>query len=1093
MTMKTAAFLALLALSLSPAHLSAQKPRALWRFEGNLEDSLGKHPGESAGGPAAFVPGAGGGRALSLDGKRFVRVPPPADLEFPRTTVEIWFKPEFRPGLRGNPALAAQRVSHRGTRFSLHVASDYASLMLWNGSRLALFYPPLGPLRRGKWYFLAVTMTPRETRFYLDGLPCLEGPGRSRINLEGKGYPILFGAAEPNGKERFKGALDEAAFYDRVLTPEEIARHMDARGAKKRLTLQEYLARKEAERKARAAKEKKRLRELMDPAVLFGRGEQKIYKGESLSAIRFPLGGIGGGCIQVDGRAVPAIWQIAGNMTQAFLPDTFFALAWKTGSGKTGARALQTAPAPGFPPMKALAFRGEYPLGWYSFRDGDVPLRVEIKVFSPFIPLDPRDSALPAAVYRFTLENPGPAPVEAVVLASQQNAVGWTGKTPVMDRNHPQYKANRNEILLEKEAAYLHMTADRPAEDPGAGDMALAALGADEFSGTASWKDPESLRRALEKGRLDGPLRAGPTPEEETLDGALAGTVRLGPGEKKTVTFLLCWYFPNSRGGAGAWGGNGVMYSRWWKDAMDAAREAARRLEELDGKTTLYHDTLYASGLPRWLLDRIGSQAAILKSRTVFWTRSGYFGGWEGCCPDSGCCPGNCNHVWQYAQAHARLFPSLARRMREEEFTYQGPDGGIPHRQPKSFPAFDGQCGAVLGSLREHTMCPDSSWLRRNWPHVKKAMDYIVARWDKDRDGMLSGPQWNTLDGNVGGRSSWLESLYLAALAAAERMALLEGDPDSAGIYREIREKGSAGVDKELFNGEYYFQVPGPKLYEDYGDGCHIDQVLGQWWAHQLDLGWILPADHVRAGLSSVFKYNFHPRMKGYRQIPRKFVADEDPGTQMITWPRNPPPPHHTLYAAEVMTGFEYAAAAAMIQAGLLRKGLCLAHAVALRYDGRLRKGLTPSRTASWGYSGNPFGDDECGKYYARAMSSWSLLLACQGFVYDGPAGLIGFLPPFSPENHASFFTSAEGWGLYTRKKDPTGVEERIRVAYGFLRVRRLLFLPPGEGKSPAVEATLGGKTLGCKWALRDGRLRVELDRPVTIGAGEDLVVRIPN
>src|SRR3989304_4854096 len=111
------------------------------------------------------------------------------------------------------------------------------------------------------------------------------------------------------------------------------------------------------------------------------------------------------------------------------------------------------------------------------------------------------------------------------------------------------------------------------------------------------------------------------------------------------------------------------------------------------------------------------------------------------------------------------------------------------------------------------------------------------------------------------------------------------------------------------------------------------------------------------------------------------------------------------------MTGFEYAAAAAMVQAGLLREGFAVVHAISTRYDGRLREGLTPGGTASWGYSGNPFGDDECGKFYARAMSVWSMLLASQGFLYDGPAGRIGFKPVWQPEDHASLFTAAEGLG----------------------------------------------------------------------------------
>lgn len=52
-------------------------------------------------------------------------------------------------------------------------------------------------------------------------------------------------------------------------------------------------------------------------------------------------------------------------------------------------------------------------------------------------------------------------------------------------------------------------------------------------------------------------------------------------------------------------------------------------------QTRLYHDTLYASNLPHWRVDRIGSQVAVLRSMTCFWTADGDFGGWEGCCASS--------------------------------------------------------------------------------------------------------------------------------------------------------------------------------------------------------------------------------------------------------------------------------------------------------------------------------------------------------------------------------------------------------------------------------------------------------------------------
>jgi hypothetical protein len=482
---------------------------------------------------------------------------------------------------------------------------------------------------------------------------------------------------------------------------------------------------------------------------------------------------------------------------------------------------------------------------------------------------------------------------------------------------------------------------------------------------------------------------------------------------------------------------------------------------------------------------------AILRTQTCFWTRDGYFGGWEGCSPESGCCFGNCSHVWHYAQAQARLFPSIARQMRAQEFRVQEENGAIPFRQPKHPPAFDGQCGAVLNAYREHLTSADGTWLDENWPSVKRAMDYVVATWDEDEDGVPAGAQWNTLDGALGGSSSWLGSMYLAALAAAEKMAALEDEMNSARRYARTRESGTKKQDETLFGGEYYIQIPEATPHEDYGNGCHVDQVLGQWWAHQLDLGWLYPEHRVRTALGSLFKHNFRGSMAGLRQVPRKFVADEDAGMQMIVWPDGNRPPKVIKYGDEVMTGFEYAAAAAMVQAGLLREGLAVVRAISLRYDGRLREGLTPSRTASWGYSGNPFGDDECGKFYARAMSSWSLLTACQGFVYDGPAGHIGFHPVWRPEDHVSFFTAAEGWGVFRQRREGNTQTERIEVRYGTLRVASLEF-EVAEGAAPAeVSVRLGDRTVACDTAEDDGEVTLQLEEPATVRSSQALDVTI--
>jgi hypothetical protein len=191
-------------------------------------------------------------------------------------------------------------------------------------------------------------------------------------------------------------------------------------------------------------------------------------------------------------------------------------------------------------------------------------------------------------------------------------------------------------------------------------------------------------------------------------------------------------------------------------------------------------------------------------------------------------------------------------------------------------------------------------------------------------------------------------------------------------------------------------------------------------------------------------------------------------------------------FADEVWTGFEYSAAATMISSGLLKEGFTVVRAAADRYDGELRMGMTDR---AWGYSGNPFGDDECGKFYARAMSIWSVLLACQGYVYDGPAGMIGFKPAWRPDDHASFFTGAEGWGVFTQSRKDNAQTERIELRYGKVRVGSLVFRVRRESSSIVAAVFHNGQKIPATHTIDDGEVTITLERPVVIKAGESLVV----
>ena len=78
----------------------------------------------------------------------------------------------------------------------------------------------------------------------------------------------------------------------------------------------------------------------------------------------------------------------------------------------------------------------------------------------------------------------------------------------------------------------------------------------------------------------------------------------------------------------------------------------------------------------------------------------------------------------------------------------------------------DGQCGRILGVLREHQMSADDGFLKRVWPNVKRGMEFLM-RHDSNGDGLLDGAQENTLDAAWYGEIAWI------SLAVCRRAARL--------------------------------------------------------------------------------------------------------------------------------------------------------------------------------------------------------------------------------------------------------------------------------------------------------------------------------
>jgi uncharacterized protein (DUF608 family) len=667
---------------------------------------------------------------------------------------------------------------------------------------------------------------------------------------------------------------------------------------------------------------------------------------------------------------------------------------------------------------------------------------------------------------------------------------------PILDPGAAEVSAARQRayaVLCELVGANYTLPEGIHPKAPGFGTLALAALAQDVSLQVAfeDWKDAWETFAAA--GRFAPPDQAKPNPptaQGRTVNGAVATSVTVAPGQTAEVPFLLCWHYPNKYNGAGVW--MGCHYATLWPDAAAVMRQVAGSLAKLREKTERFHKTFYDSTLPYWLLDCLTSQAAIIRHiGVVFRIANGDVYGWEG---SNGCCQPTCTHVWGYEQTLSRLFPDLEKDMRRIDFKHQQrTDGGVNNRtdvpsppQPTGEQPFaDGHASCILKAYREALNHPDDSWLKAYWPHVKRAVEYLIARdaagSGGQPEGILRDDQWNTYDQALHGVTAFISGYYLAALRAGEEWARRVDDSPTADRFHAVFLKGQQNLLKLCWNGEYFQQNLDDYLKRpgEVGPGCMSDQLIGQWWAHQLGLGYLLPKERVQAALQSIFKYNWMPDLTGWKHSPRAFAGAKDKGLIICTWPKGGRPGHVMLYSDEVWTGIEYQVAAHMIHEGLIEEGLAIVKGARDRYDGAPRPPIPR----------NPWNEIECGGHYARAMSSWSLLLAASGYQYDGPAKVLRFAPRLTPGDFRAFFCGPEGWGSLRQTRNQAAQTDQVAVVEGQLAVAQVRLVP--DGRAGKVAVSLGGANVpGNLQAAADGVL-VTLTTPVVVKAGETLTITI--
>jgi hypothetical protein len=591
------------------------------------------------------------------------------------------------------------------------------------------------------------------------------------------------------------------------------------------------------------------------------------------------------------------------------------------------------------------------------------------------------------------------------------------------------------------------------------------------------------------------------SPGTSELIGALSRALTLAPGGQATVTFVIGWHFPqtqNNNGNVNGGGWAGIenigslqkYYATLFTDAGAVAAYVASNYSSLAAQTRLWRDTWYDSTLPYWFLDRTLASTATLATSTSQRFSSGRFWGWEGVY----CCAGTCTHVWQYAQALARLFPDIERYTRQHVdygIGFDASTGMIGVRAENAMAsAVDGQSGTILRTYREHQMSADSTFLTTNWPNIKLAMQYLMVNFDPNSDGILEGAQANTLDAAWYGKVSWLSGLYVAACQAAQQMALEMGDTTFAAQVGAIAQSGANYVSNNLFyNSEYFIQLPDSSGNNvGAGWGCEIDQVFGQSWGYQVGLTPLLKQTETQSALAWLWSYNFAPDAGGFRLNPsnpvgggRDFANPGEAGLVMSTFPdpanRFPVGLGGTAsYFNECMSGFEHEVASHMIWQGMLLYGLAITRAIHDRYSALKR---------------NPYNEVECSDHYARAMASYGTYIAICGYEYHGPKGYLAFSPKLAPENFKAAFTAAEGWGSFTQQI--TGTQQTLTIAMqqGQLKLNTLAFDLTAGAISGSFQIALNGAPVSATMSRSGDRVTVAFASQQVVVAGQTLTSTI--
>lgn len=684
--------------------------------------------------------------------------------------------------------------------------------------------------------------------------------------------------------------------------------------------------------------------------------------------------------------------------------------------------------------IEEIEYSAEFPYTHLTFRDSEMPFDIKLKAFSPFIPHDVKNSTLPGAYFDFTIEPKTKEPIDFTLITSLRNTVGY-------DEVNKSFTSNLSDMGGSK---IVQMScADMDTTMGSWGTLSLASS-----SKSTSWylgwehKHPyyeelvvnKQLRNVDDTQNrnksIDGELLAyhPKDSKNQRCFSSLAWSGNTQEPSSLSNTFVLSWHFPNKYGGIQSnesWTHEeydtgisttkktGHYYDNYFSNSNEVGEYLLIHRDSLSESTFRFYENFYSSDLPDFVLNQVNSQLNTFVSSSTL-DKQGRFALREGLTPEKSWGPNGTLDVTMYASPMIiALFPELQKSTMRAHADVQTSDGVMSHGLGYDLDySHNGTWGVfhridlVLNYtqmvLRDYFWTNDQAYLKELWPTIRKAIFYQLRETDKDGDLMpeMSGIMCSYDNFPMYGLSSYIQSQWLNTMLSVRVAAKILDDSQMVNLADSVLERGRPLMEEHLWNGKYFDLANDYKGTEGRDDGSLTDQLIGQWGAHQVGLGYIVDSLKVKEALSSILKMSYK----------------KDFGLRNCTWPDYPD--FYPVHESDLWVD----------QANTCWSGVELAFAGLLMYEGMYGQALDVIGTVDKRYRQNGLYWDhqEFGGHYLRPMSAWSILNGALGLGIRG--GHYTFSPCIDKDDYQLFFAGSNGTALF--KRTQRGTEIKVLSGY---------------------------------------------------------------